>query len=163
MQKREVNILSEKSIDRTIDAINGLEEYLTSPKTIEALTKLAYETVKKNVGTYSSNHISNIFMDFTGNEGRVYTNDEVLIYNEYGTGIVGYKAPHPNTINGKEIFRYNTEGQDGKGGWWYEENGDWHYTQGLPARQGFYLSREELKNIASKDISLAIEKIFVKK
>ncbi len=155
MARKNINIFSSDDIESTRKMLDELSNYLSSNQMIEELTNMAYGEVIKNVSEYSKNHLGTINTEVAGNVGRVYTNDSVLIYNEYGTGVVGSQNPHPET----DGWQYDINSH-GDIGWWYQDNGEWHWTKGLPARQGFYDAREKMKQIVGDKINLTIEKIF---
>ena len=55
-------------------------------------------------------------------------------YVEFGTGVVGAGAPHPNPIG----WAYDVNGH-GEKGWMYPgDDGKWHWTKGMPSRPYMY-------------------------
>lgn len=159
--EKKLNILSLDSLNSFIKMFDELSEQLSSQQTIEDLTNKAYDLVKANVSEYAPVHASNIFQEVSGNTGKVYTNDKVLIYNEYGTGIVGSQNPHPDLKGWTYMTNNNINYAVG---WHYlnEETGEAGFTKGLPARKGFYNSREQMKAVAKDKLKIIIENSFKK-
>lgn len=171
MIKAKIDLLSKSSIDNITKLIDELSNFYTSESTMKELTEYAGDLVKSNVSEYASGHIDEIHTEVIGNTGKVYTNSDVLIYNEYGTGVVGSGDKHPEA----DGWDYDL-GEHGEAGWWYptDENDTNPYksigkdgvlrgwTRGLPANAGFYKSREELKLIIGNKLNTMVERNFSK-
>ena len=171
MIKAKIDLLSKDSIKRVTELIDELSNFYSSEETMRELTEYASDLVKSNVSEYAKGHTDQIYTEVIGNTGKVYTNSDVLIYNEYGTGIVGSNNPHPEA----DSWVYDTN-QHGESGWWYpttEEDTNPYkwvdgsgqlraWTKGLPANAGFYKSREELKTIIGNKLNTMIERKFSK-
>lgn len=104
-----------------------------------------------------SNHIDTLNKEITddGYGFRIWTEDFVVIFNEYGTGIVG-DGTHPNP-NG---YKYNikTEYKDSSGRWVYYKSDDnsFYTTKGMEAKHMFYDVEEQIKKYASDFYKTAI-------
>lgn len=80
-------------------------------------------------------------------KGRIYIPDDVkqAQFIEFGTGIVGQNAPHPDKP-ADWIYDKNEHGEEG---WWYMGNdGEYHWTKGMPSRPFMYESNKELRRKA---------------
>lgn len=67
------------------------------------------------------------------------------IYVEYGTGVVGANAPHPNPAG----WAYDVNGH-GENGWVYQSDrdGKFHWTKGQPSRPFMHNTMRELERTA---------------
>lgn len=62
---------------------------------------------------------------------------------EFGTGQIGDEAPYPYPLPDGVTWEYNTgktifEISPGQYGWFYPRDGQWYFTQGMPARPFMY-------------------------
>ncbi len=102
-----------------------------------------------------SNHIGSIQVEITdGGFGfRIWTNDWIIIFHEYGTGIVGSNSPHPNpTIS----WVYDKNGHGEKGWKYRKKDGTYGWTRGLPSKHIFYDVEQEIKKYAKDFYQTAI-------
>lgn len=102
-------------------------------------------------------------------------NDEVAVYNEFGTGIVGSESPNP--LAGESGYKYNVPSPkkgvipDGAkysytqqyldavntpDTWWYYKNGKWWHTEGMKGKQMYSSLVDELRENASKNFKTNI-------
>lgn len=91
-----------------------------------------------------------IEIEKSGKKGYIFIPEHVKhgAFVEYGTGVKGLNSPHPNPPEGW-IYDVNEHGEEG---WWYRgDDGELHWTQGMPSRPFMYDSAKELRKRA-KDI-----------
>lgn len=105
-----------------------------------------------------SNYIDTLQSEITdGGLGfRIWCNDWIVIFNEYGTGIKG-EGTHPNP----DGYQYNikTEYKDEFGRWVYKDkNGEFHTTAGMPAKHMFYDVEQMLKELAVDFYNVAVKR-----
>lgn len=104
-----------------------------------------------------SNHKNNVKKEMIDNNTgfRIWTNDWVIIFNEYGTGIVG-SGTHPNPKN----YEYNrsSDKKDEQGRWIYfnEHVNSYLTTSGMIAKHMFYDIEEAIKKYGKGFYSSAI-------
>ena len=138
-----------KALDKGID--NGIKE----------LTKIAYEIVRKYCDNENlSNHLDNIQMDYDPitKIGTVSTGDEVILFKEMGTGIVGSNNPHPNPTSNFSSWTYDVNNH-GEAGWKYpKKDGTFGWTKGLPAGSMFYKTFNDIKKYADSTIQIEVRK-----
>ena len=93
--------------------------------------------------------------------GYIYAGAYYAFYVEYGTGPIGAENPHPNVESGggsnfavlsrdgsRTYEKYNAE----KPGWYYfGDDGEWHYTEGMPSRPFMYNTMMTLKDMAEQE------------
>ena len=101
-------------------------------------------------------------------------NDEVAVYNEFGTGIVGagtnpladeagyeynVSSPHKGEIPAGAIKQYGREACElvtDPNGWWYYKNGKWWYTEGMKGKNMYASLVDELRDNAIKDYKTSV-------
>ena len=166
LQKELKNL--EEAIDENIEA------------TIQKLGEKSLEYIReqysnKNLSKHISNTELNPYQESYKNGFIVSSgDDEIAVYNEYGTGIVG--EGNPNPLASDSGYQYNiglTRGKIPDGAkkeygekfceevttpdtWWYHKNNKWWYTKGMEGK-GMYSSLvEKLNSTAVKEMKAAI-------
>lgn len=76
----------------------------------------------------------------------VSANSSHAIYVEMGTGMVGAESPYPGPLpavyaQGKTIRQLT----DGRYGWFYQRDGQWYFTEGMPSRPFMYFASVEMQ------------------
>lgn len=103
-------------------------------------------------------------------------NDEIAIYNEFGTGIVG-EGTNPLASSAKPAYKYNVESPyKGKvpdaahaqytneyletvntpNTWWYFKNGRWWHTEGMKGKNMYSSLVDILKDVGVRDLKAKI-------
>lgn len=153
-------------------------------KTTEELGQRSLDYMKKQ---YSQNnmqgHIGNINLKAKNKRykyGFVISsgNDEIAVYNEFGTGIVGagtnpladetgyeynVSSPHKGKIPKGAIKQYGREYCElvtDPNGWWYFKNGKWWYTEGMKGKNMYASLVDELRDNAIKDYKASIKQVI---
>lgn len=75
----------------------------------------------------------------------VYTDCDWASFVEFGTGVIGSENPHPET--GLANWKYDVNNH-GESGWWYFNDGEWHWTKGMPSRPFMYETGKELRDMS---------------
>lgn len=75
----------------------------------------------------------------------VYTDCDWASFVEFGTGVIGSENPHPET--GLANWKYDVNNH-GESGWWYFNDGEWHWTKGMPSRPFMYETGQELRDMS---------------
>lgn len=140
------------------ESLNKLEKQLNSfindyqkgiNKSVEEATRTMYELVIQYCNANNIfEHTSEIHMDYdpAANVGRVWSDNDVIIFNEMGTGLVGKDNPHPNPLVEGWQYCANPE-RNYEMGWMYpREDGTYGWTRGLPSRHMFYSAFEDIKD-----------------
>lgn len=155
--------LSKQSLEEAIKFLNNYKDaYL---KGVDNAVKYATEAMYNKVLEYCyangiSNHTSQIHWKYYEDtkQGRVWTNDMVIIFNEMGTGIVGSNNPHPNPDGPFKSWKYDVN-EHGEKGWKYpKEDGTYGWTKGLPSRHMFYSAFQDIKNEIGDIVDIEIRK-----
>ena len=125
---------------------------------IEEATNQCYQLISQKMETYGlSDHIGNIKVEFDlkNNIGKISTEDIVIIFHEFGTGIKGTQNKWA------DLFGY-TVNQSGKGedGWYFknEKNNYEGITHGLTSKHIFYESLREIQQQLPRTVSISIAK-----
>lgn len=79
----------------------------------------------------------------------VVTDSDHAAFVEFGTGQMGEETPYPYPLPEGVTWDYNTgktifEVSPGQYGWFYEIDGQWYFTQGMPSRPFMYETTMEL-------------------
>lgn len=138
---------------------------------VKQATKRMYELVVANCNDKNISNASsriNYEYDDGKNVGKVFTDDQVVIFNEFGTGIKGEQGSE-----WAQAFDY-TVNESGKGesGWWYPTTADdpnpykWRdkdgqlraLTHGLESRHMFYDAYQQVLNEFDKLVQTTILK-----
>lgn len=125
-------------------------------------------------------HIANIELKPSDNDykkGFIISsgNDDIAVYNEFGTGIVGKENPNP--LAGKSNYEYNVpsphkgeppemvkysytqeylDAVNTPNTWWYFKNGKWWHTEGMKGKQMYSSLVDELRENAPKEFAVYI-------
>lgn len=157
-------------------------------KGIETSTK---ELGKKSLDYMKKQYMENNLSSHTGNitltpyknrykNGFIISSgdDEVAVYNEFGTGIVGVgtnplatdtgyeynvTSPYKGYIPEGAIAQYGLENckkWTTPNTWWYLKNGKWHHTEGMKdgGKKMYYGLVEEIKDVYVNDLKVAVSK-----
>lgn len=135
---------------------------------VEYATQRLYELFKINCEKYNLN-TNEVLMDYdkTTKIGRVYTDDMIIIFNEFGTGIKGTQDEWANNYG----YQVNKSGR-GAIGWWYptdEQDPNPHkwidkdgnlraLTHGLDSRHMLYDAYMQLQSEIGNIIEITIGK-----
>jgi hypothetical protein len=149
------------NIDEIIKSINKEKTAIEQGTkiAIHDLTQKAYEEVidkciKANLGNYIGS-VKVKYPEANNGVGEVSTDDMVIIFNEYGTGIVGKGNPHP-AIDGWEYDINN----HGEAGWVYpKKDGTYGRTRGIRSKKMFYETSEDMKKEAVNSILVEIKRL----
>ncbi len=152
--------LSEKSLNNLIKEIQKYGTNLDKGIKIgvEEITHMLYQSILSKMAQYNlQDHESEVHENYDEKTeiGKVYTNDIVVIFHEFGTGIKGTQDEWASS------FDYNVN-QSGKGeiGWGFynEKHGYGGITHGLTTKHIFYESLLEIQKEVPKTIGFTIAK-----
>lgn len=125
---------------------------------VEEATKECYELICKLMSANNlSTHTGNVKWKFDSktNIGTISTNDIVIIFHEFGTGIKGSQSEWAN------VFGYKVN-QSGKGqtGWKFynKEHGYGGITHGLETKKIFYQAFVEIRKKLPQTVSVSVSK-----
>lgn len=168
-KKFKVNIMSPSSIDQLIKELRSYQNSLEDKTKLfcERLAEIGVETAKATVYGLDAVFTGELFRSIHSEQRSsgttvvfaVVASSEHAVFVEFGTGIVGkespYPAPFPDGVDwqyasGKTIRQLS----DGRYGWFYERDGQWYFTEGMPSRPFMYLAsleiREQIVKIAKE-------------
>lgn len=160
--------LSARKIQETINRLQSISN-LTDENIKQATYDLMEETYNSLCDVFDdnnlSNHKSNLNKEITydGYGFRIWTDDWVIIFSEYGTGVKG-EGTHPNPKGYSYNHHIQTEQEEKmhlpEEYWIYYDDGSFHITNGQVAKHMFYdveqMLNEHIKEFYSTAINLAI-------
>lgn len=164
--------LSETSLENLAKELTDLAKTLDKEivKSTKELGEKSLEYMQKQYSENNlGNHISNINVkpykkDYLSGFIISSGNDEVAVYKEFGTGIVG--SENPNPLAGEASYEYNMssphkgvipeaayhsytreylEAVNTPNTWWYYKNGKWWHTEGMKASNMYSSLVDELR------------------
>ena len=163
-KKFKVNILSQSSVEQLKKDLLAYQNSLTDKTRLFAqiLAEKGVQIAKARIGTLdavftgellSSVHSVNLG---GGKEFAIFAvvvDSEHALYVEFGTGQLGQEAGYPYPFPPGVDWEYNSgptirEISPGEYGWFYQRDGKWYFTQGMPARPYMYETFLELMRIA---------------
>lgn len=172
MAQLEVKNLSINQIQQLKNQITKLKEAYDRgcENLVQYATERLYELFVQNCEKYNiENSDSRINYSYNINAkiGRVWTDDMVIIFNEFGTGIKGTQDEWADSYN----YKVNASGK-GEQGWWYptdeldpnphkwkDDNGQLRaLTHGLDSRHMLYDAYMQLQSEFSELIEITIGK-----
>lgn len=152
-----LNALSIKSIDKLKKAIVDYENDLQAKLVLfcERLSHYGVEAAQANVVNLDAVFSGDLFRSIYNEQQYatkdtvvfiVATNSEHAVYVEMGTGMVGAENPYPGKLpavyaQGKTIRQL----ADGRYGWFYNKNGQWYFTEGMPSRPFMWFASMDMQ------------------
>lgn len=89
--------------------------------------------------------VDGIIPEFRDGKGYVVSSAPHSAFCEFGTGIRGAESPHPEPGLAGWKYDVNNHGEEG---WWYMgDDGEWHWTAGMPSRPYMYNTAQALKDL----------------
>lgn len=165
----------EKDLASLVEAINKGVDKTTKELGQKSLDYIKKQYAENNMGS----HVGNINLKAKNKRykyGFVISsgNDEVAVYNEFGTGVVGagtnpladeagyeynVNTPHKGTIPEGAIKQYGIEyceANTTNNTWWYWKNGSWRHTEGMVGKNMYVSLVDELRDNAVKDFKASV-------
>ena len=132
--QQKVNLLAERLADKGVDIARANVSKLDAIFTGELLNSIQKRQVSSGKG-------SAVFF--------VVTDSDHAAFVEFGTGQMGQEMPYPYPLPEGVTWDYNTgktifEVSPGQYGWFYQRDGQWYFTQGMPSRPFMYETTMEL-------------------
>ena len=155
-KKFKVNIMSPSSIDQLIKELRAYQTSLEDKTKLfcERLAEIGVETAKATVYGLDAVFTGELFQSIHSEQKSsgatvifsVVADSEHAIYVEMGTGMVGAESPYPGKLpavyaQGQTIRQLS----DGRYGWFYERDGQWYFTEGMPSRPFMYFASLEMQ------------------
>ena len=149
--------LSVKGIEQLKRDLLNYKDNILQQK-VELLTRrlaeIGVETAQANIVSLDAVFTGELFNSivseqiFSTKDRSVFlvkSTSEHAIYVEVGTGIIGAESPYPGKLpvtyaQGKTIRQLS----DGRYGWFYQRDGKWYFTEGMPSRPFMYFTGIEL-------------------
>ena len=185
MPKKNFKInLSNNGIKEAIKKLETLKENINKAdeEIVKQLSELGLREIQDNYSRTpykDGNEDVGFFTVGSTKKKKIGVSGSQVLYNEFGTGTKGERSPHPEKNNyglnaynsGKTIRRNMKQGSnatqngipEGELYWTYMENGEKHYTQGIPAGKQVYNAvntlKKEKQTIIKKVVGDALSKL----
>lgn len=159
-----------KQLQKDIEKYQNSIEYkarLLAERLAEMGVEIARVRVSSLDAVFTGELIQSIHTEYRGSTrgGAIFcvvAGTDHAVFVEFGTGIVGQENPYPYTLPDGMSWEYASgktirQLADGRYGWFYPgDNGQWYFTEGMPARPFMYETSLELQK---KVVSVA-KKVF---
>lgn len=156
--------LSVKSIEELKNQLIDYRDNVLQAKTKELARRLAengVEIAKANVTKLDAVFTGELMNSIHEKDGGstktsaifyIVADSEHAAFVEFGAGQIGEEAPYPYPLPEGVKWEYNSgktifEISPGQYGWFYQKNGEWYFTQGMPSRPFMYETSLELYDI----------------
>lgn len=155
--------LSQKSIQNAIQELRSYQnslEYkcrLLAEKLAEKGVEIARVQVADLDAIFTGELIQSIHSEYQGSvkDGAIFAvvvDSSHAAFVEFGTGIVGQESPYPGELPDGVTWEYASgktirQLADGRYGWFYNRDGQWYFTEGMPSRPFMYYTAIELRKI----------------
>ena len=166
----QVNIMSPSSIDSIIKELNAYKNSIPMKTSIfcERLAEFGVESAKTYVysvdAIFTTELFNSIHSEKRQDDGNrivfaVVASSEHAVFVEFGTGIIGKESPYPYPLPNGANWQYASgktirQLSDGRYGWFYNRDGNWYFTEGMPSRPFMYPAamemQENIKKIAKE-------------
>lgn len=153
-----VDILSKASVEKLKKDLEAYRNDLQRKLVVftQRLAELGVDVAKASVVDLDAVFTGELYRSIHAEQREVSQNRVVFavvadsshaIYVEMGTGLVGAESPYPGNLpavyaQGKTIRQL----ADGRYGWFYERDGQWYFTEGMPSRPFMYFASMEMQN-----------------
>ena len=152
--------LSKDSLDRLINQIKIYGEKVQDGTQlgIEETLKETYEFIcNKMKANNLEDHVSSVEWKYDSlkNSGYIKTNDIVIIFHEFGTGIKGTQDEWANAFD----YQVNQSGKGEKGWFFYNKKNNYGgITHGLVSKHIFYEAMLEAEKKLPKNVQISVSK-----
>lgn len=156
-KRYKVDVLSQSSIEQLKKDLQAYRNDLQKKLVLvcQMLSELGVEVAKASVVNLDAVFTGELYNSISYEQKSVskdrvifavVANSDHAIYVEMGTGLVGAENPYPGKLpavyaQGKTIRQL----ADGRYGWFYQRDGNWYFTEGMPSRPFMYLASQELQ------------------
>ena len=165
-KKFKVNILSQSSVDQLIKDLRAYQNELPSKVNllVQRLADKGVKVAKARIAALDAVFTGELLasvhsMNLGGGQNMalfaIVVDSSHAAFVEFGTGQIGQEASYPYPFPAGIDWEYNTgqtifEISPGQYGWFYQRDGQWYFTQGMPARPYMYETFLELKMIVEQ-------------
>lgn len=160
------NLKADLSIDGIRNLQKELQKYqsditykcqLLAQKLAEQGVEIARMRVADLDAVFTGELIESIHSEYKGSQkgGAVFAvvaDSDHAAFVEFGTGPIGAESPYPYDLPEGVTWEYASgktirQLADGRYGWFYPKDGQWYFTEGMPARPFMFETSLELQEI----------------
>lgn len=158
--KADLSVSSIRQLQKDLEKYRDSLEYkarLLAEKLSERGVEIARVRVASLDAIFTGELISSIHSEYKGSQksGAVFVvvaDSDHAAFVEFGTGSIGQENPYPYELPEGVSWQYASgktirQLADGRYGWFYPKDGQWYFTEGMPARPFFYETSLELQKI----------------
>lgn len=157
--KADLSISGIRKLQEEIEKYQNSLEYkarLLAEKLAEMGVEIARMKIASLDAIFTSELISSIHSEYKGStkDGAIFcvvAGTDHALFVEFGTGVIGQKNPYPYPLPDGVSWEYASgktirQLADGRYGWFYlADDGNWYFTEGMPARPFMYQTSLELQ------------------
>lgn len=146
----------QKELEKYRDNIEYKARLLTE-KLAERGVEIARVRVESLDAVFTGELMESIHSEYKGSQkgGAVFavvTDNSHCLFVEFGTGPMGKESPYPYDLPDGVTWEYASgktirQLADGRYGWFYQKDGQWYFTEGMPARPFLFETSLELQKI----------------
>lgn len=159
-KKYKVDIFSNKSLGQLKRHLNEYKNSLPGKLELvcQRLSAIGVEVAKISIveldavftgALYNSIESRRLLATDTKAIYSIVANNKYAIFVEFGTGVVGKESPYIGDLPSDYVYASGKtirEISDGRIGWFYERDGQWYFTEGMPSRPFMYFASMEMRS-----------------
>lgn len=158
--KADLSVSSIRQLQKDLEKFRDSLEY-KARLLAETLAERGVEVARVRIADldaiFTGELISSIHSEYKGSQkgGAVFAvvaDSDHAAFVEFGTGPIGQENPYPYELPEGVSWQYASgktirQLADGRYGWFYPRDGQWYFTEGMPARPFMYETSLELQKI----------------
>lgn len=158
--KADLSVSSIRQLQKDLEKFRDSLEY-KARLLAETLAERGVEVARVRIADldaiFTGELISSIHSEYKGSQkgGAVFAvvaDSDHAAFVEFGTGPIGQESPYPYELPEGVSWQYASgktirQLADGRYGWFYPRDGQWYFTEGMPARPFMYETSLELQKI----------------
>lgn len=158
--KADLSISSIRNLQKELEKYRDSLTYkcrLLAEKLSERGVEIARVQIADLDAIFTGELIQSLHSEYKGSTpyGAIFailTDSDHAAFVEFGTGPIGQENPYPYELPEGVSWQYASgktirQLADGRYGWFYPKDGQWYFTEGMPARPFMYETSLELQKI----------------
>lgn len=161
--KADLSISSIRNLQKELEKYRDSLTYkcrLLAEKLSERGVEIARVQIADLDAIFTGELIQSLHSEYKGSTpyGAIFailTDSDHAAFVEFGTGPIGQENPYPYELPEGVSWQYASgktirQLADGRYGWFYPRDGQWYFTEGMPARPFMYETSLELQKIVAE-------------
>ena len=158
--KADLSVSSIRKLKKDLEKYRDSLEHkarLLAEKLSERGVEIARVRVASLDAVFTGELIESIHSEYKGSQKgcevfAVVADSDHAAFVEFGTGPIGAESPYPYDLPDGVTWEYASgktirQLADGRYGWFYPKDGQWYFTEGMPARPFMFETSLELQEI----------------